>query len=312
MKAIQIILILIFYPSLSMACNISIDSVTNVTFAWDGLQQNVTGNWQISRDQSGDNECRDYHITITTGNSVDFNRTLIEPNSSTSLDYNLYPGNNQNQIFKDHPFATKNEVIEGKFKKKGLTDNGTFEAILATPPSVGTLPGGSYNDIVFMKVYKGDFTGTRVLATSENVNITTLVPQTIEMSIVDSGSTFISGSKTRSIDFGVIDENVTTETFDILIQSNSSFTIKASSQNDGSLAHATDGSYKIPYSFYVNNILQSPNGSSSSPMIIGNGSGPNANPDGSRFPLKIEVSNTSNTLSGLYQDVIQITVETSL
>lgn len=163
-----------------------------------------------------------------------------------------------------------------------------------------------------MKVFKGRYRGNRILTYSENINIVIQVPHTIEMSIVDSGSTFISGSKTRSVDLGVIDQNITSESFDILIQSNSSFVIKASSQNNGSLAHVSDANYLIPYSFYVNNILQGLNGSSSSPLIIGNGSGPNVGTDGLRFPLKVEINNTGNTLSGLHQDVIQITVETSL
>jgi spore coat protein U-like protein len=312
MKELLLIFISMLYSTHIFACNISIDSVSNITFTWDGTEQAVTGNWQLSRDQSGNNDCRRYHIAFTPGNSVDFNRTLIEPNSGTTLNYNLYRRQNQNDILKDHPFATRQEVIRDRFSRNGVTDSGTFEAGLPTPPSISTLPAGTYSDTVEMKVYKGNYGGTRVLATSENVNVTTIVPSTVEMSIVDAGTSFLSGVKVRDIDFGTIDENVITETFDILVQSNANFTIKASSQNNGELAHSTNRSYTIPYSFFVNNISQSLSGSAGSPVTIGSGSGPSVNPDGSRFPLKVEISNNQNTLSGLYQDVIQITVETSL
>lgn len=306
-----VLIIIIFSPT-AFPCNLSVDSVTNITFVWDGLEQAVTGNWQISRDQSGDNDCRDFHITFTTGNSPDYNRYLIlQGGGSTNLDYNLFTKQNQNNILKDHPSAVKSEVLEEKFKKNEVVLSGTFEAGLAAPPSIAALEAGSYQDTVTMKVYKGNFNGSQVLSTTEDVIVSIEVPTSIELSIVDSGSTFILGNKNRSIDFGVIDSTVKTEDFDLLVQSNSSFTIKASSVNDGELAHSTSPSYKIPYSFFVNNIQQSLSGSSGSPIQIGVGSGSTSNPDGERFPLRVEISNSTNTLSGVYADAIQITVETN-
>lgn len=312
MKVIGFILILISYSSNVLGCNIAVDSVSNITFTWDGNEQSVTGTWQVSRDLSGDNECRDFHIAFTTGNSPDYNRYLmLQGGGSTNLDYNIYTKQNQNNILKDHPAALKSEVIEEKFKKKAVVKNGTFEVALAAPPTISSLVGGDYQDTVTMKVYKGDFNGTRVLATTEDVIVSITVPLDVELSIVDSGSTFIEGNKNRSIDFGEIDSNIKTENFDLLVQANASYTIKASSSNDGELAHSTSPSYKIPYSFYVNNVQQSLNGSSSTPIQIGAGSGSTSSPDGERFPLKVEISNSANTMSGVYVDSVQITVETN-
>lgn len=310
----KLILILLFMSSELLACNLSVDNVSNIIFVWDGLEQQVTGNWQVSRDQTGNNDCRRFHITFTPGNSADFNRFLRLPGSSTGVDlnYNLYSSKNTNNILKDHPFAVRREVIQLRMKRNESSASGTFEAILATPPVISTLPAGTYADQVEMKVHKKRFNGPRTVSTSETVIIETIVPASIELSIVDSGSSFIQGSKNRNINFGELDQNVKTENFDFLIQANSNFIIKASSQNDGELANTSDNSYKIPYTFYVNNSVQSLAGSSGSPIVIGSGSGPNANPDGSRFPARVEISNSANVLSGLYQDSIQITVETTL
>ena len=63
MKPILMFLLFLSGPGL-IACPLTIDSVSNVTFNWDGNEQTITGNWQVSRGQSGNNDCRRFHLAF--------------------------------------------------------------------------------------------------------------------------------------------------------------------------------------------------------------------------------------------------------
>ncbi len=243
----------------------------------------------------------DFFITISAGNAGNYERKLVS--GSHNISYNIFRDANASQVIKDIPEANQSEVLEGKFLATGA-ESKTF-TVTAKTSVPQYKPTGIYNDTVNIKIYKGAYSSSAAVEnTLSGIHLVYNQPVIQALSIVDSGSAFQPGDTKQFISFMPLKEGAT-QNFDLLIRSNSSYTIRVESQNDGRLKHDKQERF-VKYSLELNG---RPLTLDSKTQALGK-LGSNYNfEQGDRYPLSVKIGATKGALAGKYSDYITFTVE---
>ncbi len=229
------------------------------------------------------------------------NRTLEGPTGVT-LDYQIF--DESGSILGD--LGTQGELLGGD-----IPANTTLIFPVDVEISSNELipPAGRYSDTVTVRAYDSD----GGVGLSEDWDIAAIVPMFVQLAVVPPGGSFDSGGSSFEVDFGVLSDGAQ-EQVDLLVRSNTSYTVSIESDNAGQLAH-TQGSggqeTLIPYELSAEGAdgIERPVPISSGGPQDAVGIGGATDQDGRRHELRITVPEVGGATAGDYQDVLFVTVE---
>jgi spore coat protein U-like protein len=312
-----IVLIAIVLPKTSLGdddqrsgsqCGLSL-SVSNVNLVWSMNlpTQQITFTVRKSRGMP----CS-YLVTFSRGSASNYNSRAMTSGSST-LRYQLYGDSSLTSVLKDYPdFTTHNEVIAGSFgggpnHSQSLTYYLQIPLNLATTPRLK--PSGNYVDTFVMKIFR-DQTHLSSPEDTQSVQLRTLIPKNIELSLVPSGSSFNSGSTMQALNFGTLIAGAT-RSLDMRVLTNAGYVVTVSSQNNGVLKHSVPGvTTTIPYQLSVNGVPKNLSSSQSQPVQVASGSG-QTTVDGAVNTIDVRIDDVTNKMAGNYSDIITVTAATT-
>lgn len=253
-----------------------------------------------------------FRLGIDKGNTVDYNQRKLfnQTDNSKTLEFFLSKRNDMSAILKD-PLDTNNkrEYIQGKFKvannpKKLFSNKKFFAEVILDPNS----QSGIYQDTYYIKLYL--VSGSQLIEIeSRPIIFTYEVPTNVSLSLVNTNAPYDETDTTQNVDFGTLTEGEV-QSFDVVIEATSGYTLSISSDNSGKLKHTTSphANSTIDYIFRANG---QPFTLTTNPVVISNGTG--ASPTGGfRIPLSFTIGNVNNKLSGTYEDRLTIKVTSSL
>jgi spore coat protein U-like protein len=267
-------------------------------FTWNGQTQIQTSSFQLTKN-AGANGCNVARVYFTKGQAGSYARKIY--NGANTLDYNLYNSPSLITPLKEKTDATnQNEFYKLNFQgQNSLIFSVTAQVVLPNPQTT-IVPKGTYADTVNVRVYRNNENSH-----SLELSLTTsmLVPAEVNISLLDSGSSFDPGDTTQSMNFGTLVQGES-QSFDLRVSSNAGYAITLSSENNGNLKHLSQNSL-ISFALNKSGSPVDLSSSASSPVEIAhvNGITPTS---GDLLPIQIIIGNPTNKINGSYQDVIII------
>ncbi|OQW52816.1 MAG: hypothetical protein A4S09_08205 [Proteobacteria bacterium SG_bin7] len=282
-------------PSLILACtDLRATSVTNLNLT----ESMAPGSITITVQKTGA-PC-DFFVTLTAGGSGSFDRKLF--NGAEFIPYNIYRDNSFSAVIKDIPEAGPGEVLTGSFQKTG-DESKTFTVLVKALTS-SLKPAGVYFDNVSLKIYRSAYSTTAPVAKTVNgIRTSYSQPVVQSLSLVDAGGAFQQGDTKQFVSFNPLREGAR-QSFDLLIRSNSNYTLKVESQNAGKLKHANLERF-VSYSLEIAGSSLPLNG----PTVVNRMSSRYDTTTGDRYPMSVKIGATRGALAGKYNDYITFTVE---
>lgn len=253
----------------------------------------------------------DYFITFSSGNAPGgTNRYLVEP-SGSFMYYNLHDDEVSRNILLDLTDGPGTEnVISGSFTQAEASKGGgtTREISFVFIIDQNQFPlAGSYSDTVILSLYEGTLSspapGGPVGTT--NMSISTRMDAITEISLVPEGTTFDPASTMLSLDFGILLPG-NSRSADLLVRSNSSYSLSLQSVNGGTMViqDPTDTSI-VPYTLTSNGI--SLNLAPGTQSIITTGAAPTTG-SWDRYAIGVSINEYGVATEGLYSDTITFTL----
>lgn len=250
-----------------------------------------------------------FFITFDYGSSANYSSRSLKYWLLTAWPFQLYKDTGNTQVLKNFPQVNdNNDVLAGS-----LPDKEGNDTQLAVPFYVNVdmsspwKSNGTYSEWITASLYKGtisnyQFVQSVVLAFYFNA------PKRADISVVPTGGSFNLADTVETLDFGPLTTG-TTRGCDIIVKYNAGYILYASSQNNGRLKHETANSY-IPYTINVGGTSINLSNSSSSPVQVRRefGSSPSS---GKILPAAITIGNYTQEQSGVFNDVITLTVQSA-
>ncbi len=308
MKIKLLILLSFFIPGALLAdCKFELSTPT-FSYSVGDTNPTASGVVSIERKNGGGRECNNYFLAFTKGWAGNYNRRAQNLSNGDLLYYNLYKNSNGTGVLKEpNDITSVNEVFFGTIEKKEERDH-TYYFIMA-PISASSPPrSGSYIDVIQVQAYSGTYTNINSYEGYRDLYVYLNVAKFVSLSLVDTGGAYDAGSVSKTLDFGVMDENETLG-FDVRIVSNAGYILKASSNNNGLLKRvgSTGIGSEISYTFYANNSIKSLSSSSGTPVTLASGTGRTAS-GGALVPIKVVIGNVATKDAGTYQDYLTLSV----
>lgn len=228
-------------------------------------------------------------------------------NGSVYVPFQIYSDSGKTQIIK-----SRTEATSAGDALVGTLPNGQNSMTIYYYPAVLNAqtykPGNYLNDFVF-SIYCGSYPGNTCQnnPATRSVRYNYKEDERAELSLVDTGGSFVGTDVTQSMDFGNLVANAQ-QACDVLVSYNSGYTLSMSSPNSGRLKHST-GNYYVNYTLRLNgNIVTL----TSSPDIKSqSASTTDTSPTGGlRLPLTVTIGSVVGAQPGSYSDVVTISVAT--
>ncbi|MFP4643823.1 MAG: spore coat protein U domain-containing protein [Spirochaetales bacterium] len=170
-------------------------------------------------------------------------------------------------------------------------------------------PAGKYDDTVTVRAYDSD----GGVGLSEDWEIAVVVPMSVQLALAPPGGSFDSGSSSFTADFGTLSDGAQ-EQVDVIVRSNTPYSVRIESDNEGALAHTSskgESETSIQYQLEAEGAdgIMRPVALSSGGAQDAVGIGGATGATGRRHELLFEVPEVGGAMSGEYQDVLFVTVE---
>ncbi len=277
-------------------------TLQNATTTVEEVEQMVQQELIIKRPNNSSN-CSNYRVFFSKGLANSYQRKAFSVGQfgTKSINYNLYKNINQVGILKELVDAlNSNEYLDGRASD---TTSAPFYISVPGFDIQSTPVAGVYNDNVQVALYSHSGNGNLSFEEVRTFTVSLIVSKKVNLSLVDEGQPFDASSTTKVLDFGLIEKGQI-KGADLRVVSNTPYQVRVSSQNGGALKLGTSA---INYQMRVNSSNVSIGSSSGSGVVIGQGNYP-TNSAGDVYNLKFEVlTDTTNLIGGLYQDVITVT-----
>ena len=288
-------------------CDLTIN-ISNVNLIWSLNLPTQQITFNIDKEK---NDACNYFVTFSKGGPTNYDRRMLS--GSSTLPYQLYKEASLTNILKELPDVTNNdEVITGSFGKgKDQTQSRTYflqiPFNLATTPQLK--PSGSYNNSIIVRVYEGVL-GSGTLNHSDNILIRTVIPEIIQLSLVNTGGAFNSGDTTQAVEFGTLAAGAS-RGFDMRVLTNAGYQVTFSSQNNGVLKHTSANvTTVVPYTLKINGAPKSLTSSKTNPVVVASGGG-QTSVDGAGHAVDVTIDSVSDKMAGAYSDIITVTAATT-
>lgn len=308
---ITILFIMSFFVSMGAfaACDYDL-TVPTLSYGVGDTNPTTSGTVTLSRGNGGSSSsnCTNFFLAFTKGWAGNYNRRAFNLWTGDMLYYNLYKNSNTTGVLKEPSDITSvNEVIFGNASKNSSREL-TYYFTLA-PISASSPPrSGTYVEVVQVQVYSGTYTNINSYEGYRDLYIYLNVAKFVSLSMVDSGGTYDPSSVSKTLDFGIMEENETMS-FDVRVVSNAGYILKVSSNNNGLLKRVggTGAKSEISYAFFANNSQKSLTSSAGTPVTIASGTG-KTNSGGALVPIKVVIGNVTDKDPGTYQDYLTLSV----
>lgn len=298
-----LIILTLFIPKLSWAqfCGYNMN-ISNAILLIEDDEQVIQRDLSLYRSLGNSGQCRNYRIFFSKGYSNSYQRKAFSLFGRT-LKYNLHAQINKAGILKEiNDALNASERLEGATLDRNIYYQNRFFVSLPGNEEQSFPPAGYYFDTIQVALYaQQGSSSTFTFDTTENFTLTFVVPRRLVVSLIDEGATFDPDSTAKVLDFGNLTQPQE-KGVDLRVQSNTSYQVRISSLNSGSLKHTSGAA--VPYTLKINN---SPIGlGTNSSIKIGSGGLTSA--VGDRYNFRVQVNAAASDLpSGLYQDSIIIT-----
>ncbi len=292
--------------------------VNNITINWSQSFSIKTESITVNRTDTS--KACNYFITFSRGGGASYDtRRML--NGTKTLRYQLYTtaSVNPSNILKALPEASSSsEVLTGSFKRNGpssetknyYVDIPLFEA---TNPTL--VAAGNYTDVFSVSVYNGRINNPpNAPDSTSTVQITSVVPKIIALSLVEPGSPFDINDTSQTVGFGTLVLG-DTKGFDLRVLTNAGYSVNFSSQNNGQLKHITAPSVTVPqkavvYTTRVNGIAYDLSHSNNKPTEVAAGGGQTPL-SGQLNTVNFTIGDVQNKMAGDYSDAITVTTSTT-
>lgn len=266
---------------------------------YDPVEYEQVGNFDLTFDSG--HAC-DLTITFSqgdNGNSVN-NRRLAQ--SGSELQFQLYRESGKNHILKDNP-SNMNYVIE-----KSITSSDISPITLSFYWQMNkeqVVEPGTYTDSVELNVYEiGPGNSATMAAGPFSLNLSTVVPPSLYLSIVDSGGSFNDSDTSQTLDFANLEEGES-QNFDIMVKGNTGYNVSMTSDNASVLSHSSIGSSSVPYTIKVGGSTKD---LSSGTAVVVAGSNDQSGNSGDQYVVEVTIGAIGNAETGTYSDNISVLV----
>lgn len=285
-------------------------TVPTFTYGVGDTNPTVSGTVRLERGNGGNNSfCNNFFLAFTKGWAGNYNRRGYNITTwSGYLYYNLYKNSNATGVLKEpSDISSNNEVISGVLAKSQSIDLNYHFALApldaSSPPSAGT-----YYDVVQVQVYSGTYNNINGYEGYRDLYVYMNVAKFTSLSLVDTGSPYDSSQTSKTLDFGVLEENEQLG-FDVRVVSNAGYILKVSSSNNGVLKRVggTGANSSISYDFYANNSKKTLTSSAASPVTIASATGKTPS-GGARIPIRVQIKSVLDKDPGTYQDYLTLSV----
>ncbi|MFA6236740.1 MAG: spore coat protein U domain-containing protein [Bacteriovorax sp.] len=286
-------------------------SMNSISYTVIATNPSISQNFTLYRDKGG-SSCGNFVIGFSKGASATYNRIATNSANGTTIPYNLYKTSAATTALRRLTDASStNQVVTGTISKNQTkTLNYFFQ--LGTLSTTTMTRAGTYTDTVNAEASEGTFSDGESPEETKPVSITIVVPKSIAISLVDTGAVHNSSATSKILDFGELTESEELG-FDVKIASNAGYTLSVSSTYNQTLRLEdlpAAANTQIDYDFYASNTQRNLSSSSSSPVMIGSGSG--STPIlGTSVPVRIVIKSVDNKISGTYKDYVTFTVATT-
>ncbi len=285
-------------PAMGQGVNCSYSlTVDNTTLNWSGSNLVKSINIRVTRGNRN-RRCDNARIGITKGFSGNYNRRVYS--WFNGLEYNVYKNNStSNQLKELADINTNTDYIDATFSS-GQTSTTTSFEIRVPYPNLGrtTVPQGSFIDFLRAEIASTQ-SPNRIV--SEGFMVLINSNSEIAVSLVNTGGSFDQSSTSFLMDFATLFQG-DAKGMDLIVKTNTDYTISISSQNGGRLKHVS-ANYFVPYIFKLDGGTRSLSGGSFS----FSGNAPGGSNNERRYSVEISIGSVANKLAGEYQDTITIT-----
>ena len=239
---------------------------------------------------------------VTFSKNTPGNNQRLMSKGNETLTYQIYDTTSLNNVLKDLPSASANEVISGTFSSNSKDQ--PLSLVIAMPAQQLQGPG-TYTDSVRVSVYEGTLPNP-IFVESILVQISALIPAIANLCVVSTGGVFDPTATRPALVFG---ELATGKSLgcDLRVRSNAGYTLSFRSENAGVLKNldpaATD---KVPYTMVVsgNPVALAQN----DPQGLNTHRETPKDPNGDRYPIQVIIGTADNVEPGNYRDIITVTV----
>jgi spore coat protein U-like protein len=240
----------------------------------------------------------DFFVTFSASQTGGYNRTMRH--HGAALEYDIYGSSNLQNLLKDIPGASTNEVLRGRFENGKQA--GKLQFAIALPPGQ-FVPPGTYKDRITLTAYEGTL-NQHIWRDAKSIQIMTRIDSAIQLSLVQSGGAFDPDRRGYFLDLGELSEGKTAQV-DLLVRNNTGYAIVFESENRGMLRHqGAVESDSISYELEVRGIRMRLTGKREQL----DGVNEISSLQGDRYPIKITIGSTGDVSAGTYRDNITITV----
>lgn len=245
-----------------------------------------------------------YFVTFSAGQSGSFTNRSAQDGAGDQLEYQLVDNLSSRDILGDltMPNLGQQNVLYGTSTiSESITQS--FYVILN---AAQLPPAGTYTDSVLVSVYGGVVgSPSPTLMGSTSMSLAFTVPAVLALSLVPTGATFLPGSTTATMNFGAMSAGET-GSMDLLVRSNSSYSISLQSQNGGVMAITLPGDTStVPYTLTFAGAPVSLPAAAPTSVVT---AAPPTSGAGARYPIGVTIGNLGTATAGTYQDNITITV----
>lgn len=262
----------------------------------------LVSNQRLTINHSGPES--DFFVTISAGSSGSFAMRQMQDGSGNTLDYQIYATTSLVNVIKDLTAGpTSQEVLTGTAPEYTgfLTEAIDLPFVLYLPPGQ-TISMGTYTDTLTLTLYSGSF-GSGTQEDTATLTVSGPVAATVSIVLVlpgDSWPTYaFQETADRVMDFGELEVGES-QAYDLLVESNASFSIALSSANGGAMAATTVGETStVPYDLSFNGALVDLSGGGD--VVVGSS-------PGFRYPIAVTVGDYGAAAQGSYEDIVTITV----
>ncbi len=271
---------------------------------WDGSRIERQENVVIKSGAITHGQCRKYYVGFGKGVENLYARAARHT-LGPKIPYNLYRRSSAQDLLKDLPEASTQNVIDGRFLSNRPWQT-TTENFWVLIPEVSSLPrAGVYFDNIRVSLYAHKLESDR-LQHYVDFPLQIIVGQSIALSLLDVGRPFDENDTTHTMNFGQLTA-AETGRMDIRVRANIGHRLYFSSQNNGSLRHVSSHS-SVGYELSVSGRKITLSGSAGAPALAGESQSPTSEA-GDLYPVEVKIGDVSSRPAGDYRDVITVSVE---
>lgn len=294
LRYVVFLVVTIFSLSLRAECQLSLD-VDSTAHLFNATDNSLEFNIQVTNNAVG---CDNYFVVFESLNSGDNSFTLLGQNHAEYLNYQVDSNEGIARTFEGNSASA---YLNVSFLDENQIQEHVFDLTLERDEVESIWYADKYSDVLNIALYAGEPSGLYTLQASEHINLTKRVEAQLDLSVLESGQAFSSGSKYLNVDLGLLRKGLK-KSFDVAAISNANFRLSVTSLHSWKLVHAS-GNSEINYTLSLSEGGVTLVNTESVNTIELNDIAP-TDASGRRYGAEVTVGNVGKVFSGEYNDYL--------